>query len=258
MRVPTGWQQSTDVLVLCYHAVSPTWDAALSVTPDALERQLTWLVREGWRGATFRDVVLAGPIGRTLVVTFDDAFRSVIDLAYPVLSGLGLPATVFAPTSFMSHRQTLVWPGIEHWGTTAPSELEGMSWDDLGLLAEVGWEIGSHTRTHPHLSTLDDAALHAELADSRTEVACQLDRACDTVAYPYGDVDERVAAAASFAGYAGGVALSPSLYNPGPHRWPRVGIYHPDDWWRFRAKVNRSSRLLRASSLLRSEAKSSV
>jgi molybdopterin biosynthesis enzyme len=40
-----------DVLVLCYHAVSERWPAALSVTPDAIEEQLG-------RGA--RLVVVAG------------------------------------------------------------------------------------------------------------------------------------------------------------------------------------------------------
>ena len=37
-----------------------------------------------------------------------------------------------------------------------------MSWDQLGGLAEAGWEIGSHTRTHPHLTQVgDDGAARA-------------------------------------------------------------------------------------------------
>ena len=34
-----------------------------------------------------------------------------------------------------------------------------MSWEELGELVEEGWEIGSHTRTHPRLPTLDAPAL---------------------------------------------------------------------------------------------------
>src|SRR5205085_9051635 len=85
----------SDVLVLCYHAVSPTWGASLSVTPDEFESQLRTLLRRGWRGATFRDAVLRPPWPRTLAVTFDDAFLSVLELAHPILARLGLPATVF-------------------------------------------------------------------------------------------------------------------------------------------------------------------
>jgi peptidoglycan/xylan/chitin deacetylase (PgdA/CDA1 family) len=240
----------SDVLVLCYHAVSPSWTAPLSVTPDLLEQQLTHLVRRGWRGARFSDAVLAPPAPRTLAVTFDDAFRSVIDLALPVLTCLGLPATVFAPTAYVSARERLNWSGVEHWQHTPHAhELEPMGWDDLGSLLEHGWEVGSHTRTHPHLTGLDDESLSMELELSRDECASRLGRPCDTVAYPYGDADQRVADGARRAGYRAGAALSSRLEKLGPHRWPRVGIYNRDTTWRFRLKVFRPLRELRGSRL---------
>jgi peptidoglycan/xylan/chitin deacetylase (PgdA/CDA1 family) len=240
----------SDSIVLCYHAVSPTWTAPLSVTPEALERQLSWLVRRGWRATTFAGAVLEPPAARTLSVTFDDAFASVLSLALPILGDLGLPATVFAPTAFMSARGTLSWPGIDHWGDTAhAAELACMSWEELGLLAERGWEIGSHSRTHPHLTRIDDQALRTELADSREEVLTQLGLPCATIAYPYGDVDERVASAAGAAGYRFGAALSSRLTPAGLLRWPRVGVYNADTWGRFRLKTSRTMRRVRASPL---------
>lgn len=240
----------SDVLVLCYHAVSPEWDADISVTPDALERQLRFLVHRGWRVTTFREAVLAPPWRRTMAITFDDAFRSVLDLAYPILDELGLQATVFAPTAFASQRQRLRWPGIAEWADTprAP-ELECMSWDDLGFLAAEGWEIGSHTRTHPHLTQLDDQTLCEELEGSRADCIERLGIPCDTLAYPYGDVDARVADVAASAGYRAAAALSSSLQPRGFHRWPRIGIYHVDQMWRFRLKVDRTTRRVRASQM---------
>lgn len=145
----------SDVLVLAYHAVSPTWKAALSVTPETLEAQLTRLVNRGWHGATFTEAVLRPPYQRTLAVTFDDAFKSVLVWAQPILARLGLRATVFVPTAFMSRRQPLLWPGIDDWlDTEFASELEGMCWEDLPTLVLQGWEIGSHTCTHPKLTRL--------------------------------------------------------------------------------------------------------
>jgi peptidoglycan/xylan/chitin deacetylase (PgdA/CDA1 family) len=233
------------MLVLGYHAVSPTWSVTLSVAPDDLERQLTWLARNGWRGVTFRDAVLNRPSGKTLVVTFDDAFVSVLTLAYPILSALGLRATVFAPTAFMGSRQRLAWDGIDQWENTP--ELEGMSWEDLGVLQDAGWEIGSHTRTHPHLTRLGDEELRTELAESRAEITRHLGRSCQTIAYPYGDVDDRVAENAGAAGYAAGAAMAHELTDLGPHRWPRIGVYHGDPMWRFRVKASRTTRRVRAS-----------
>lgn len=239
----------TDVLVIGYHAVSPTWTAALSVTPDMLERQLTGLVNRGWRGTTFRDAVLDPPAEKTLAVTFDDAFASVLTIAHPILSALQVPATVFAPTAFVSSSEPLTWPGIEHWddGATA-SELTSMSWDELGGLAQDGWEVGSHTRTHPHLTTLEDDDLRDELESSRAEIVDHLG-VCASIAYPYGDVDERVTEAARAAGYAVGAALPRRLARGTVHRWPRVGIYHVDNTWRFRLKTSRALRRARSSSL---------
>jgi peptidoglycan/xylan/chitin deacetylase (PgdA/CDA1 family) len=179
-------------------------------------------------------------------VTFDDAFASVIELALPVLAALGIPGTVFAPTAFMSSRQPMSWPGIERWANTSDAhELTSMCWDDLGVLADHGWEIGSHTRTHPRLTELDDERLVAELAGSRSEFSEELGRECTAIAYPYGDVDDRVALRARQTGYRAGGALGRSLRRSDPHREPRIGIYNIDSGWRFRLKMAAPSRRMR-------------
>lgn len=237
-------------LVLCYHAVSPTWTAPLSVTPDALERQLRWLTARGWRAATFREAMSGAQKPRTLVLTFDDAFASVATLAHPILSSLGLVATVFVPTDYVSEGRDLKWSGTAHWaGTEHAPELAAMTWENLGALADQGWEIGSHTRTHPRLTELADSDLGEELEGSRAACVTQLGQPCETIAYPYGDVDERVAEAARAAGYVAGAALSRRLERLGPYRWPRTGIYHDDSWWRFRLKMSPSIGRIRRSSL---------
>ncbi len=247
----------SDQLVLCYHAVSPTWDAELSVTPEALERQIAFFMRRGWRATTFTAGVLNPEPGRTLAITFDDAFASVKRYALPILSELGVPATVFAPTAFLDGELELQWPGIDHWRSSPhAAELAPMGWTELRELAEAGWEVGSHTSTHPHLTRLDDESLERELSESREQCARRLGRSCDSIAYPYGDVDDRVAAASRRAGYRAGAAMSSSLQRLGPLRHPRVGIYHGDDWRRFRLKGARPTRALRASWLWRLRASS--
>lgn len=241
-----------DVLVLCYHAVSERFPAPLSVTPEAFERQLHVLVRAGFEGATFDEAVRA-PRARTVAITFDDAYLSVLELGKPLLDAVGFPATVYAPTAYLdTPERPLSWDGIDNWiGGEYERELLPMSWDQLGGLAEAGWEIGSHTRTHPHLTTLDDDALRTELTESRATVEQRLGRPCPTLAYPYGDHDERVVAAAAAAGYTAAGTLPARLPPPRPLAWPRVGVYHADDERRFRLKVSRTMRRLRGSRLWR-------
>ena len=133
----------SDVLVLCYHAVSTTWSASLSVTPDRLDWQLRTLLRRGYRATTFFEAVTRPPGPRTLAVTFDDAYRSVREIAFPLLSSLGVPATVFVPTRFPDSPAPMAWPGIEHWlGGPHEGELRCMTWEDLAQLDRAGWEIG--------------------------------------------------------------------------------------------------------------------
>jgi peptidoglycan/xylan/chitin deacetylase (PgdA/CDA1 family) len=234
-----------DVLVLCYHAVSEDWQADLSITPGELERQLSGLVRRGWTGATFHDAVVAPPARRTLAVTFDDAFRSVL-IATPILSALGLPGTVFVPSDYPGTDRPMAFDGIDRWmGGPHERELMPLTWEELGSLADDGWEIGSHTRSHPHLTALDDARLRDELLGSKAECERRLGRPCRTLAYPYGDADARVVAAAGDAGYTAAAALARSLRVTSRLAFPRVGVYHPDAGWRFRAKAARAGRLVR-------------
>jgi peptidoglycan/xylan/chitin deacetylase (PgdA/CDA1 family) len=237
----------TDVLVLCYHAVSEDWDSELAVSPSQLESQLELLIHRGYRGATFHEAVHSPPARKTMAVTFDDAYRSVIQLGFPVLSGLGLPGTVFVPTAFTGTEAPMGWPGIDHWlGGPNERELVPMSWEELAALAEAGWEIGAHSRTHPHLTELDDATLAEELRASRRDCEVRLDRKCRSFAYPFSDEDERVVRGAAAAGFSAACTLPATLHPVSPLRWPRVGIYPQDDGLRFRLKTSPTALRLRA------------
>jgi peptidoglycan/xylan/chitin deacetylase (PgdA/CDA1 family) len=206
------------------------------------------LAARGYCGATFTEAVLAPPAAKTVALTFDDAYRSVYELAHPILARRGFPGTVFAVSAFAGREGPMSWPGIDQWlaGPHA-HELVPMSWEQLRRLAAAGWEIGSHTRTHPRLTQLDDEAVAEELTGSRHDCERWLDRPCESLAYPYGDHDDRVVAAAAQAGYIAACTLPAGLYRPVPLRWPRIAIYRVDSGARFRLKLSPTLRRLRAS-----------
>jgi peptidoglycan/xylan/chitin deacetylase (PgdA/CDA1 family) len=96
-----------------------------------------------------------------------------------------------------------------------------LTWDDVKAMATEGAEFGSHTVTHPIMSTIDDQALAWEVEHSRQDVESHLQRPCLTFAYPNGqpgDFGDRERGALAGAGYAvafklfGG--LNPSLADP--------------------------------------------
>lgn len=241
-----------DVLVLCYHAVSPTWPVSLAISPDRLQRQIAWLLERGYRHATFRDAVLSPPAAKTFAVTFDDGFRNVLVHGLPALSRLGVTATIFPSIEYIDSQVTpRVGPDLQQWiGSAHEPDLHPMSWDELRKLSEAGWEIGSHTMTHPYLTRLEDSTLAWELEASRERLEHELQRPCLTLAYPSGDFDKRVAEAAGTAGYEAACTL-PARFpaRRDPLEWPRISVDRDDGFLAFRVKVSRTVRVVRCSPL---------
>ncbi|HEV8177261.1 MAG TPA: polysaccharide deacetylase family protein [Gemmatimonadales bacterium] len=240
-----------NALVLCYHAVSETWPDPVAVTPAQLERQLTFLQRRGFVATTFSDAVAAPAAPRTLAVTFDDGYRSVIDHAFPILERLGIPATVFVPSLYADSPQPSFWRGknLGRWlDGPFDAELHGLDWEQLRRLIAAGWEVGSHTRSHPHLTKMSPATVEEEIRISRQECERGTEAPCMSLSYPYGDLDLDIVRIASEAGYSYGASL-PRRFPRQPSRleWPRVGLYRPDGWLRFRIKTSPLTLALRSS-----------
>jgi peptidoglycan/xylan/chitin deacetylase (PgdA/CDA1 family) len=236
-------------LVLCYHAVSDHWPASLSVTREQLHQQLHGLLRRGYRPLRFTEAVLAPDVRGAFSVTFDDAFASVHKAALPVLRDLDVPATLFVPTGHVGG-EPMTWPGIEHW-TDGPhaAELKGCTWEEIAELAGAGWEIGSHTKSHARLSALDDDELDGELQESKEACEARVRVACTALAYPYGDYDARVVAAARRAGYIAAGTLPARIQDVTPLSYPRIYVSHGDDRLRFTLKTARAIRYLRRTAL---------
>lgn len=254
-----------DVVVLCYHGISETWPASTSVRPADFEAQLTSFMRRGYRGATLSEALVSPPDQRILVVTFDDAHSSVWDLARQPMERLGVPGTVYAPTDFVGSDRPMAWDGYDVWmGTEHEAELACMSWPQLRELAAAGWEVGSHTRSHPRLSRLAADDIAAELEGSRRICEEQIARPCHSIAYPYSDYDDRVVRAAAEAGYRFGVSVPRDPQPPLPFEWPRVGVYQGEGARRVRLRAwsrrlgpSASARLLLAATGVRGKGKAS-
>jgi len=228
-------------IVLCYHAVSDDWPSPLAIGVRQLERQIQALRRRRYRFLTFGELVAQVSSGRPArkiaAITFDDGYESTWTRAHPLLQRLGAPATVFVPTHFIETGKPLRWPGIEEWSNTAHAhELRPLTLAQLRALAAAGWEVGSHTVSHPRLPVLTDDRLADELARSKAWIEERLERPCETLAYPYGAYDERVIAAAQAAGYRAAGVLTGRLPAPRPLAWPRIGVFRVDRGLRFLLK----------------------
>jgi peptidoglycan/xylan/chitin deacetylase (PgdA/CDA1 family) len=223
-------------LVLCYHAVSDTWPDALALAPKVLMGQVRALLRRGRAAGTAEDA-LAGR--RVFHVTFDDAYRE-LRRVLPELVQLRVPVTVFACSGYAEDGRPLDVPELTERTRAFEDEVRTMTWEELRESASMGVDIGSHTVSHLHLTRLGDAELRRELEVSKERIEDELQRPCRFVAYPYGEHDDRVRAAAQAAGYEAAFALDSRSEDP--YAVPRVDIYRDDDRFRFALKTSAAYR----------------
>jgi len=176
------------LLVLVYHRVDEgPFNPVPSVTPRDFARQVACLHRAGYQSITTADLYAYlrrnRPLPpRAVLFTFDDGRESVYTHARPILAARGYTATVFMITGRLGR------PGY-------------LTADQLRQLATMGWEIGAHTVTHPHLPDLTTSAALREITASRVVLERLLDRPVEIFAYPYGDLDPRIAALVHRAGF---------------------------------------------------------
>jgi peptidoglycan/xylan/chitin deacetylase (PgdA/CDA1 family) len=212
--VPTVTGFKAPVPILMYHAISaPPPGAAypeLFVPQDEFEDQVRWLAQKGYHAVTLDQVFAAWhegePIARNpVVLSFDDGLRSQHVAAFPAMRRLGWPGVL-----------NLKLESVEQGELTEPLVTE---------LVDAGWELDSHTLTHPDLTTLDDAALRRELKGSRRELITRFGEPVQFIAYPAGSYDERVVEAAKETGYRGAMTTVPGFAEPGrPFRLSRVRV----------------------------------
>ena len=225
--------------ILCYHAVEPGWTSPLAMDPTAFAEHCDWLVRRKTvlplRHAVTR-LDGSGRLPRGLTaLTFDDGFSGLHQHAWPVLSRLGVPATVFLVA------QTLTAAGQPvDWVDTSPSyELTTLSLEQVLEMQSAGISFESHSCSHADLTQLSFEDCVRDLRESRELLESLLGRLVRLLAYPRGRHNAAVRSAARRAGYSHAFTLPETREEPGPYSVPRVGLYHGNGLTDLRIKSAR-------------------
>ncbi len=130
-----------------------------------------------------------------VAVVFDDGFVGVHDHALAAIRAQRIPATVFVTTG---------WIGLPEIPGGDRRLGRPMTWTEVRTLREAGCTIGSHSHTHPVMTTLADDDLAGELRRSRDAIEGETGQAPAEFAYPfgsYGTFDTRTRAALAAAGF---------------------------------------------------------
>jgi peptidoglycan/xylan/chitin deacetylase (PgdA/CDA1 family) len=195
------------VPVLCYHKVDniPV-DARFRcnyVRPEQFAAQLWFLRRAGFESLTASEYAAYRRgektiAGRPIILTFDDGYASNYDIAVPLLERYGFRATFFVVSDYIG--------GTNCWDRDERQE-RLLSRDQLLDMHKRGFEIQSHTRTHPRLPDLSAAQMREEISGSRAVLENLLQSPVRVIAYPWGDYDETTLQIARQSGYEAGMIL---------------------------------------------------
>jgi len=186
-------------VVLVYHHFSHDTPASTSIRPEQFERQLDYLQKQGFEVRTLGDVLQAFDNQvdlpqKTVVITADDAYRSVYTHALPALKKRGWPMTVFANTQPIAQN--------------LPSH---MTWAQLAEMQQAGFEIANHGHTHETMVRKPDEPYQAWLQRLKTDIKTaqtllqtHLPKPVPKLlAYPYGEYTQAVKQQIRALGYVG-------------------------------------------------------
>ncbi len=260
-----------------YHSVDDT-GSFLSVSPQKFRAQMRAIKQSGRRVLSVSGAAEAmaqgDPLSDAVAVTFDDAYQSVADNAWPILRDLQMPATVYCVSGVMdqkAHWLPRLFPGIfgsdmgaafaefdQKIGVASlkdknlaadpvgafrkTAELPIMSWDVARDLIKEGMDPGGHTVTHPYLSQLSTEDCAIELRNDKTALQDNLSCVVKTFAYPFGDYDQTTRQAVIDAGYMAAVtSAAGAVKHPAanPFEWARIGIWPQISAWKMRLYLTR-------------------
>jgi len=216
---PEGYQT---VSVLSYHKFSRDKVDLTTVSEKAFDDQMRFLKRNGYRVITmdqfFDFLEFKNQIPeKSVLITIDDGWRSVYDLAFPILKKYGYPATFFIYTDFIINGSRT------------------LDWNILKEMSDSGISIQCHTKTHRYLDrriggeSFKDyfESIKKDLIESTKVIKQRLNSDVKYLAYPYGETNHLVITLLMKLGYRGAFTVerggNPFFVNP--YRANRSMIY---------------------------------
>ena len=271
-------------LIVGYHRIiSPSQaghflQSGMFVTPETFERHMAFLAKN-FNVIPLEELITGikpkAQKKTVCVITFDDGWSDFYKNAYPVLSRLSLPATVFLPTNFIGSNQSFwtdtlsrmlcrerVFPralpaadpasaayvhsilfcrskderrveeAISRLKPLPPGQRDAvlnalsayfeeapglasrhfLNWDEIAAMRDSGIiSFGSHTASHPILTTITEPQIVDELEQSRAELLSHgaADPSFVPFCYPNGNYSRNIETLVQQAGYSAAVTTQP-------------------------------------------------
>ncbi|OJI07346.1 hypothetical protein BK004_01275 [bacterium CG10_46_32] len=196
--------------VLMYHAIGDA-DSKVYIPVKAFKEQMEFLAKQGYHSMLPNALENVAPREKFFLITFDDGFKSVRDVALPILEQYGFKATVFVTTDYIGKTS-------EYAKSESDKQFGLMDENDLQMLAESGWCVANHFASHKNLTELSmDGVLGEYKKACAVLEAMGLGKDKNIVAYPFNRHSQHVVDVLKKAGAAMGFNGNNQLHSASEH-----------------------------------------
>lgn len=227
---------STQALVILqYHHISDATPAATSTRPALFAQHIELIETLNLEVVSLAEVAGAIRNGeqlptKSVLLTFDDAYTSVYENAFPLMKKRKWPFTIFVSTE----------PVVQNHGGH-------LGWNELREMANYGAELANHTHSHLHMLRKPQAqsqpewrkVLLEEIQQAEALIKQHSGQSFKVLAYPYGEFDRNLQELLADEGYLGfgqhSGAVAPGQTTDIP-RFPMGGDYADLD--QLKTKLN--------------------
>ena len=193
--------------IIMYHRFGNSNYPSTNIQIDRFKQHILELKNDKYTVLSLKEIISRLRSGNelpqfTVGLSIDDAFLSVYNNAWPILKESNLPFTLFVATDPVDQ-------GLSSY----------MSWDQIRELKKHGVEIGSQTKSHPHLHRLSEEDVRKEINLSNQRFIDELGEKPHLFAYPYGEynnITRKIAEEnfiASFGQHSGAIHASHGFHD---------------------------------------------
>ncbi len=120
---------------------------------------------------------------KSIVITFDDGYKSIQTNALPILKEFGFTATLFVNIYFLEKKI----PKESYW-----SDWQTLNWKEIIQLHESDIHIGSHALTHRKLTKVSEKDLQKEVIGSKEIIEQNIGEKIFAFSYPHGAFNHKI------------------------------------------------------------------
>jgi len=193
----TSHNTDSEVTVLIYHRFGDDRYPTTNVPTDRFKEQMEYLNKNNYQVISLQDLIFSiktqQPLPeKAVVITIDDGYKSVYDVAWPILESYGYPFTVFLYVK-----------------ATDKNYKDILSWSDVKKMKATGVDFQDHSYSHHRFGdwpkSMDEsqyrAWIHEDLMKSSRILSEQLGEKPRFFAIPYGEYNSIVLEEALSIGY---------------------------------------------------------